>query len=573
MKQSIMAAGASMALAAALLSSGASMATARPAALPHNNTVVMALPPQTDINWYFPVVDIASNSLYAAWLWNMGYQSLITLKPDGAFNWSASIASHVAVNASNTVFTVTMNKKWHWSNGDPVTSQNVLTTWQLLQDTSAKNAPAPWPYTGAGTGDITGGVKSVTTQGNYQFTVTLKKPANKLWFIYSGLNQLEPYPSVWLKYPTNPIKEDNWLAKAATEPTLPEYKIIDGPYQLTKAVNDQYWDFTANPNYDGHKPQVKHVDFLYESSSTAEFAALKTGQIQFGYLPLSMWASRKEITGDKLWTMYPLQFNDLLVNMNESKTKVNNAPDNVGPLFNQLYIRQAVQLGIDQPAIIKAGLNGNGVDEYTAIATKTKSEFMPPGLKALYPYNPARGKKLLLDHGWKDVGGVMTKGSQKLSFTLDYASGDNFLENEVTLIKLGLAQEGIQVKLNPETFNTLIAMKPDQWEMQDYGGIDYGGSYPTGDGIFQQPGQGLDTQGYYSPEMVKLINASLQPGTTKQSLQALYKYLDFVAKDLPIEFTPAAPTYEEESKDLHGVQSSFNPFEEEPSPAYWYYSK
>jgi peptide/nickel transport system substrate-binding protein len=574
MKQSKWALGASVAMALALLSTGVSMAAVRPVALPHNDTVVMALPPQTDINWYFPIVDIPSNSLYSGWSWNMEYHNLIQLRNTGAFDWKDSIASHVAVNSAGTVFTVSMNKKWKWSNGSPVTSQNVLTTWELIEDTSASNAPAPWPYTGAGTGDIPTGVKSVTTQGNYQFTVTMKKPVNKLWFIYNGLNDLEPLPSVWLKYPTNLVKEDNWLAKAATNPNLPEYKITDGPYQLTQAVNNQKWVYKANPNYSGHKPQVKEIIFLYESSNTSEYAALKTGQVQFGYLPATMWDTRSQLNGiDKLWLLYPLQYDDLLVNMNQSSTKVNTAPNGVAKLFNQLYIRQAIQMGIDQPAINKATMNGNGIDEYTAITAKPKTVFFPPNLKALYPFNPVKGKALLIKHGWKDVNGVMTRGKQQLSFTLDYASGDSSLTDQVTLIQEGLAQEGIKVKLSPATFNTLIAEKPDQWEMMEYGGITYGGSYPSGDGLFETPGVGLDSQGYSNPEMVKLIQNSLKPGTTKQSLQALYKYLAYVAKDLPMQFVPDAPVYEEQATDLHGIQSTFNPFTQYPDPQYWYYSK
>jgi len=574
MKQSKWALGASVAMAVALLSTGVSMAAAKPAALPHNDTVVMALLPQTDINWYFPIVDIPSNSLYSGWGWNMEYHNLINLNNNGSFDWAHSIASHVAVNPAGTVFTVTMSKKWKWSNGAPVTSQDVLTTWKLIQDTSASNAPAPWPYTGAGTGDIPTGVQSVTAQGNYQFTVTMKKTVNKLWFIYNGLNDLTPLPSVWLKYPTNLVKEDNWLAKAATDPSLPEYKIIDGAYQLVKAVNDQKWVYEANPHYSGHKPQVKQVIFLYESSNTSEYAALKTDEVQFGYLPATMWTSRSQLNGiDKLWLLYPLQYDDLLVNMNESKVKVNNAPDGVGPLFNQLYIRQAVQMGIDQPAINKATMNGNGIDEYTAITAKPKTEFFPPGLKALYPYNPTRGKKLLENHGWKDVNGVMTKGKQQLSFTLEYASGNQSLADQVTLIQEGLALEGIKVKLSPATFNTLIAQKPDQWEMMEYGGITYGGSYPSGDGLFETPGVGLDSQGYSSPEMVKLIQDSLKPGTTKQSLAALDSYLAYVAQDLPMQFVPDAPVYEEQTTNLHGIRATFNPFTQYPQPQYWYYSK
>lgn len=569
-------AGAVLTSAAALITSGVGLAEARPAALPNGDTVVMALPSQVNLNWFNPIVDIPDNSLYNAWVWNQLYHPLIQLKNNGAFNWQHSIASHVQYNSKGTVYTVTMNRKWHWSNGTPVTTKDVLFTWHLIQDTSSPKAPKPWPYTGAGTGDIPTGVQSVTAQGPYKFTVTLKAPANQDWFIYSGLNQLTPLPaSVWNRYPKNLVREDNFIASLADKPMAPEYQVVDGPYEFSQAVTNQKWVLVANPHYDGHKPAVKRIIFQYFSSDTAEFAALRTGQVQFGYLPFAQWGARSQLTGHyRLWFFYPLQYNDVLLNMNEGKTAAKTAPNGVAKLFNQLYIRQAFQLGINQNAINKATLNGNGIDEYTAMAAKPKSVFFPPNLKAAYPFNPKRGMRILEAHGWRMKNGVMTRGKTKLQFTLQYTSGNQQFTEQATLLKQGWGEEGIQVSLVPRTFNTLIAETPNQWEIIDYGGITYGGSYPSGDGLFETPGVGLNQQGYYNPTMVKLIKASLKPyPTIKMDHEALWRYLAFVGRDLPILFVPDAPTYEEVAKNLHGTHASMNNFTEEVEPQYWYYTK
>ena len=46
-------------------------------------TLVMALPPATNINWYFPLMNGLDDSLYNAWVQNMMYKPLITLNGSG----------------------------------------------------------------------------------------------------------------------------------------------------------------------------------------------------------------------------------------------------------------------------------------------------------------------------------------------------------------------------------------------------------------------------------------------------------------------------------------------------------
>lgn len=571
-------AGVVLASAAALITSGVGLAKTRPAALPNGDTVVMALPPRTNLDWFFPIADVPQNSLYNAWVWNTLYHPLIVLKSSGAINWSHSIASHVQYNAKGTVYTVAMNRKWHWSNGAPVTTRDVLFTWHLIQDASSPTAPKPWPYTGAGTGDIPAGVKSIVAQGLYKFTVTLKAPADQSWFMYNGLNQLTPLPAkVWNKYSKNPVQEDNFIASLADKPLAPQYKVVDGPYEIAAAVPNQKWVLAANPRYDGHKPAVKRIIFQYESSDTAEFAALRTGQIQLGYLPHADWGARGQLSSNyRLWFFYPLQYNDVMLNMNQGKTAAVTAPNGAAKLFSQLYIRQALQLGIDQNAINKATLNGNGIDEFTAMPPRPKSVFFPPNLKPSYPFNPKRGMEVLEAHGWRMKHGVMTRGKEKLTFTLQYASGSQKFSQQATLLQEGWAQEGIQVSLVARTFNLLVkeASEPNQWEMMDFGGVSYGGVYPSGDGLFEAPQVGLDVQGYSNPTMVKLIKASLRPyPTLKMDHAALWRYLDFVGKNLPVLFVPDAPTYEEVAKNLHGTHASMNNFTQDVQPQYWYYTK
>lgn len=545
-------------------------------------TLVMALPPATNINWYFPLMNGLDDSLYNAWVQSMMYKPLITLNGNGSINYSRSIASKITPNAAGTSFTVTMNPKYKWSNGHPVTAQDVLFTWKIIQGASASNAPAPWPYVGAGTGDIPTGVQSVVANGQHSFTVTLKKPANQEWFIYNGLGDFIPLPkSVFDHYQgqlgtaAGMKNELTWLGKIATQPTNPAYQVVDGPFKLVSATPSQNWIFKPNPTYGGHKAYLSKLIFQFETTSQAEFAALKTGTVQAGYLPSSLYKQRNSVKGYKFSVSYALGYDDTIVNMNTGNSKSSlNAPNGVGTIFNHLYVRQALQYGINQPAINTAAYQGNGIVENGIVLPKPRTIFYNPKLKMYYPYNPSKGKALLKAHGWSEVNGVMQKNGQKMSFTLDYSSGSKSTVQEVTLMQEGWAKEGIQVKLVPEPFSTIVGLTNNQWQMEDYGGISWGGSYPTGGGLFGTPGVGLDSQGYSSKTMTKLINATHQPYATQaQSLKALYNFQTYVSKDLPILFVPYGAGYALNADNVHNVMKYSNPFTQGISPQYWWMSK
>lgn len=521
------------------------------------------------------------DSLYNAWVQNMMYKPLFSLNSNGSINYSRSIASAITPNAAGTQYTVTMNPKFQWSNGTPVTSADVLFTWHIIQGASAANAPAPWPYVGAGTGDIPTGVQSVVADGPHQFTITLKQPANQEWFIYNGLGDFIPLPkAAFDKYGTSTAsdmkQELTWLGQIATQPTNAAYSVIDGPFKLVSATASQQWVFAPNPKYDGHKPYLSKLVLQYETSDTAEFAALKTGAVQVGYLPTSLYKERNSVAGYKFVINYALGYDDTIVNMNNGNSQASqNAPHGVGNIFKNLYVRQALQMGINQPAINKAAYQGNGIVENGIVLPTPRTIFYNPNLKMDYPYNPAQGKALLEQHGWHEVNGVMQNSSgQKMAFTLDYSSGSNSTVQEVTLMKEGWAQEGIQVTLVPEPFSTIVALTNNQWEMEDYGGISWGGSYPTGGGLFGQPGVGLDSQGYSSPEMTHLIQLTHTPyKTAAESLQALYNFQSYVSKDLPILFVPYGPGYGLNADNVHGVVKYANSFTQGIAPQYWWVSK
>lgn len=531
------------------LSGAASPATSAP--------VVIALPVETSPNWFFPVFSTNTFSATNIELDALMYKPLLDVTPQDTVDYKHSLVSSITWNKSATIFTLTMNPRYHWSNGHPVTARDVAFTWSIMKAASSNAKDLPWNYGGEGSGGVPADFKSVTAVNSRTLRVSLTAAVNPQWLILNGLGQINPVPaSVWNKHPHNLVSELRFIEAHANSPTSPLFKVVDGAYQFGHVQPNQSWSFVANKNYGGRLSSISSVVFQYETSSTSEFSALKTGALTVGYLPLSLWKSRGELTHDQVipgyvWGMTYLQ-------PNESAA----APNGSGLLFHQLYVRQALAYGINQPAIIQAFYHGNGIMEDGPIPQKPATPYYNTALNTpVYPFNPPRGKALLLSHGWHDHGGIMTKDGKPLTFTLNYNAGSQTVTDIAQLLKSDWAQEGVQVNLVSTPFDSLIAMPANKWSMIWLGlgswiySPDY---YPTGGALFKTDAA-LNGEDYSNPTMNSLIDKTYSPYTsTTQEFSRLDSYQAFAAHHIPVIWMPYAASDYVVSDSLHGYQHSMN---------------
>lgn len=490
-------------------------------------TLIFAHAPQATYNWYLPIVDAQYD--YNAGLYDEIYKPLLWVNN----NYSkSSIANKITYNTTGTVYHIFLHKKWRWSNGTPVTSKDVLFTWNVIKAASASNAPSPWPYVGAGTGDIPNGIQRVTANGNYEVTITLKQPTNQQWFIYNGIIQLVPMPHVW-DIKKNMTDELKYLGQEATNPHF--VSLVDGPFKLGKVVQHQYWTLLPNQKYAGHKSILKKLILQYQGSTASELAALKTGAANMGYLDVSQWGSRRELTsqGDIITPEYYFAFFDTALNLFPGSP--------VRSIFKHLYVRQALQMGIDTKGIDQSVYHGFAPAMDGPLPQKPMTAFYDPALNTNpYPYNPKAAKKLLESHGWHEVNGVMTQRGQKLSFAMMYPTGTTSTVTTAQIMQQDWAKEGIQVSLKPVTFNNLISVaspggSPSKWDMAMGTGWYYDGPgfYPSGDGLFNT--NAPSGFGYSNSTEDALINATHKPyASSAANMQAFFRYEDFTARHLPV---------------------------------------
>lgn len=543
----------------------------------YGGTAVYALQEQTSPNWFFPLVSLSADTVINFQTDFMMYKPLLYFNQNDQLDLAHSLAKSVTWNKTDNVYTIVLNPKWHWSNNTPVTAQDVVFTWDIMKAASEPNTNYAWSFSGEGFGGIPNIWQSVVASGPDTVVVTTTKPRNPEWFIRNGLDEIIPIPkSVWDKYPNNMSQEMSFINSVANSPLNPVYSVVDGPYKLSSYQANNYWDFVPNPNYDGHKSYLSKVVFQYETSSSSEFAALKTGTVNVGYLGVSLLSARSQLTHDQMSVAYPLGFDYMNINLNPA------APGGIGTAFNTLPVRQALQLGVDEEGMIQHIFHGFGVIDDSTLAPEPKTAFWNPALaKQPYAYNPALGKKILENAGWHDVNGVMTKHGVKLEFTLYYASGSQSGTDMVELLKQDWAQEGIVANLVSEPFDTVVSYGQSNankwaiidWDQGNLGGWTYGNPYPSGGGLFGTGG-GENSGGYNNQEMDTLIQATYEPGTDSQILQRLYAYEAYAARQLPgAIFLPWEPLFNVHADNIHGVTSTFNPIGDVIHPNYWWISK
>ncbi len=534
----------------------------------------------TEPTWWFPVDPVSYNSTSNDVTGQM-WKGLFHISKNDTINFSRSIASSITPSNHDTVFTIKFNPKWHWSNGTPVTAYDSAFTWQIYKASSVSSAP--WENSSVG-GTSFDRIQSVVAKNATTLVVTITQPSNPVWVELNVLGYPTPVPvKIWNHYPdpSNPnlvnpadmTKELNWLLKVGRTPMAPQFRVVDGPYDVTKFVNDNYWVMSANPKYDGHQPAIKTLVYQYETSSVRVYVGLKSGLLAEASLPSAYTADAHSLSGYRAANAgYVISYNLLQPNFHS------NAPV-IGGLFNKLYFRQAMQMGINQAQIAKVLYHGFAIPGCTVVAQKPTNPYYDTHVHC-YPYNPAAGKKLLEQHGWHlNSNGVMTRNGVTLAFNFLVMSGSTTDTNIVQYLKQSWAQEGIDVTLTQQPFSQLINLitnpqNTGKWDLAWWGAGWYEGEgYPSTS--LYLTGATNNFGGFSSKTMDRLATAVYAPGTPAQAQQRLDAYEEYAAINLPVLMMPeyvgvgSPAPYRIIKNGLHGVSKYHSPVNGGSEPWRW----
>ena len=572
-------------------------------------TMTLALAPSAAPNYIFPMMGPTYFSVSNFQLIYMMYRPLywFGLGTTPLLNENLSLAHMPVYSNGGRRITVKL-KNYKWSNGETVTPQDVL-FWSNMVKANATSwagfAPGPGQYPG----DVTNVVADNATD---TVTFTTDGRYSSYWFTYNELSQISPLPIAWditsarakpgsggcssasYKSVVTTIGAKGLIdvsraAKACaavysfltskteagdlgTYATNPLWQVVNGPFHLTAYdATDNGATVVPNPAYSGPiKPSIDKLVLAPFTTDSSEFNVLAAGKtLNIGYVPLQDLPVYKGPAFNKAGqplsgpnnAQLAAKYNfDPAYAWGVNYFALNYTNPATGPIFKQVYVRQAMQSLMNQTLWIQLYNAGYGAPNYgpvpvfppTDLATKLESSNP-------YPYNPAHAKALLTAHGWKVVPNGLTtcvkpgaapnecgagiKAGEGLSFQYLYQSGVVSFDAQIQELASSWAQAGIKLQLEEKAFGAVISTaftpcvpnKACPWDIANWGGgwVYSPDFYPTGEEMFATAA-GSNAGQYSDPKADALIKLT----NTSSSLSALYNYENYLAVQLPVIWQP-----------------------------------
>ena len=125
--------------------------------------------------------------------------------------------------------------------------------------------------------------------------------------------------------------------------------------------------------------------------------------------------------------------------------------------FRNAKFRQAISYAIDRDSIIKSIYNGRAIPNYGFVTPGNKKWFNPNTRQ--YPQDLDKARALLKEIGIEERNGdgfLTDANGNKIEFTLNTNVGNSAREKTAVLIKSDLEKLGITVNFQPIEFNTLV---------------------------------------------------------------------------------------------------------------------
>ncbi|MDA8330612.1 MAG: ABC transporter substrate-binding protein [Candidatus Dormibacteraeota bacterium] len=525
-------------------------------------------------------------------------------------NTSLSLANPPTFSNNNTVVTIRL-KRWLWSNGKPVTARDVLFWMNLLSAVTDPLIPtigsagAPGPgFQGYVPGEFPQNVESYSATGEYELTLRLNGSYNPTWFTYSELVQMFAIPQAsWDRLSlTGPVgnydlgAQTRILAPASanlpphsyvpatpgtattgalgvaqflnqqsestsTYTTNPLWQVVDGPFRLANYTTSGFVKMVPNHLYSGRpKPRISAFEELPFTSESSEYLAVLNGTVTIGSVPLAdvTQAGSLKAKGYAIAPWYPYGYGYISLNYTNPT---------LGPIFRQLYFRQAFQSLINQHQYIKDILHGYGLLTNSPIpAYPPNNPYESPQLKRglVYPYSPKRAVDLLKSHGWKVNPGGLTycansgngpgqcgagiARGQALKVPLIYIAGIANVTAEVEAVQSTMqAQAGIDLlpTAEPEgaavgtAYATCTYTAPcSNWALFWGGDFTYSPLFfPSGNEILACGASG-NAGDYCSQHMNSLIADTNTAPTYSAEVKAMYAYGEYAATQVAHAYQP-----------------------------------
>jgi peptide/nickel transport system substrate-binding protein len=368
-------------------------------------------------------------------------------------------------------WTFHLRKGVRWSDGHPLTADDVLFSFEVLYD-SVIHPP------GADLLMIDG--KRIAVTAADSLTVRMELPAVYGPFIgMIGSLRILPRHKLEEAYRRGEF-ESTWGVDWGMK--TPHEIVVSGPFRVTQFVPNEKIVLGRNPHFwqaDLAGTRLPYLDnIIYvnaedENVVLLKFQAGETDMIQDGFSPESYKLLKDGEDGGnyRIYDIGPrLGSTHLWFNMNPGKNPNTDKPY-VAPhklaWFQSPDFRKAIAHAVDRDGIVKTVFHGRGVPVWGPVSPNNKAWYNAD--LVTYPHDPVTSSKLLAKMGFwdQDDDGILEdREGRELEFSL----GTNV--SNTTRVKVGniivddLKKLGVKVNFIPIDFNDMITRMRESFDYE-----------------------------------------------------------------------------------------------------------
>jgi peptide/nickel transport system substrate-binding protein len=436
------------------------------------------------------------------------------------------------VSADGKTITFKLKKDLKWSDGQPLTSEDMKFTWEQIMNPENKGIQSRDGYDR---------IESVDTP-DPQTAVFKFKEVYAPWQLLFDDNGLMP------KHILKDLKTLDGSEWAV------ESRVGHGPFKVTEIVKGDRIVFEANELYWRGKPKLDKIFIKIVPDRDALLAGLRAGDIDLG--PDFAESNIPDLEGlkDKLTTYIKPgpAFEHYFFNFGE-KWPAELSKDNLDKLcpFKDIKVRQAFLYGIDRFTIADKLLYGKSK---VIAGLWPNSAYEDESLKP-FPYEPDTAKKLLDEAGYKPGSDGIRIGkcgdkNVKLSYRHSTTTPNQLRADVQTLVQQNLKDIGIEFTPDNKPSDVLFdsyanngTLNSSNYELGGFttqfvnGGDPDPSDYFKSTGISTKDGDGNNTYRLIDPELDKLSDEQARladPTKRKEAILKLQKYIYDQAYVIPM---------------------------------------
>jgi len=343
---------------------------------------------------------------------NLIYDGLVELDPTTLEPEPSLAVSWSQPDSTTWVFNLREDAVLH--DGTPLTATDVVSTFEAILD----------PDFGAPDGGLYAPLTSVVALDEHTVEFRASQPyAPLLSYLDKGI------------VPQHVIEAGGDIAN---EP------VGSGPFRFVEWEKNSRIVVEANPDWWGGQPNIDGVEFVVVGDNTARAQALEAGDLDLVQTPLSPQDISRLADDERFNNTITAGFGYTYLNFQTAFA-----------LFENPNVRRALTMLVPQQTIVE--------DIYEGIDLQASSILLPnhfafSGNVQQPSENVEEALELLASEGWTDSNGdgILDKDGQDFSFVLTTHTEDPNRVQTVEFLQNVFTQNGLDVSLNIQPFNSLL---------------------------------------------------------------------------------------------------------------------